>query len=58
MKQKYSVWTSVCDEHKFLLERVMLQLDENRLSRFCCIEDCDNNASVAGYTEITVTVKE
>ena len=52
MKQKYSVWTFVCDEHKFLVKRILLQKKEKELLKYCNIENCANLATTFGYVEI------
>ena len=60
MKQKYSVWTSVCDEHKFILDnkKSMISHLPEDYNRLCGTLDCDNDASVSGFVTVIVTVKE
>lgn len=47
MKRIFSVLTSTCDEHRFLLGELRLSDDAN--GRLCGIDDCNNDATVTGY---------
>ena len=47
MKRMFSVLTSTCDEHRFLLGELRLSDDVD--GRLCGIDDCNNDATVTGY---------
>ena len=58
--EKYSVWTLVCDEHKFILdnEKVIKILPYDHQKVLCGALDCDNDASVSGFVTVIVAVRE
>ena len=50
IKRKYSVWTYVCDKHKFLVKKIITE--DMKPLRCCNIEKCANLATTFGYVEI------